>query len=118
MSSHIYRDIYLFVTRVFDVLYFRHEKYKNQYRAMFVMNCHVNKEQQLRFPETADKRRKRQKKGPSNETDPESFDTGLTQGSSSDDKYNPVTCTQCHTEVGVYDTDEVFHFFNVLASHS
>ena len=30
--------------------------------------------------------------------------------------YHPVRCTQCNTEVAVYDKDEVFHFFNVLAS--
>uniref|UniRef100_A0A2R9AEC2 E2F associated phosphoprotein n=1 Tax=Pan paniscus TaxID=9597 RepID=A0A2R9AEC2_PANPA len=32
--------------------------------------------------------------------------------------YHPVMCTECSTEVAVYDKDEVFHFFNVLASHS
>uniref|UniRef100_A0A2K5CIG2 E2F-associated phosphoprotein n=1 Tax=Aotus nancymaae TaxID=37293 RepID=A0A2K5CIG2_AOTNA len=32
--------------------------------------------------------------------------------------YDPVMCTECSTEVAVYDKDEVFHFFNVLASHS
>jgi hypothetical protein len=28
-----------------------------------------------------------------------------------------VRCTECNTVVGVYDTEEVYHFFNVLASH-
>lgn len=32
--------------------------------------------------------------------------------------YHPVLCTECSTEVAVMDKDEVFHFFNVLASHS
>jgi hypothetical protein len=31
-------------------------------------------------------------------------------------EYHPVRCTVCSTEVGVYDADEVYHFFNVLAS--
>ena len=39
-------------------------------------------------------------------------------GSASDDVYHPVVCTVCNSEVGVYDSDEVYHFFNVLASHA
>lgn len=32
------------------------------------------------------------------------------------DGYHPVRCAECNTEVAVVDTDEVFHFFNVLPS--
>jgi len=30
--------------------------------------------------------------------------------------FNPVKCAMCQTKVGVFDTDEVYHFFNVLAT--
>lgn len=32
--------------------------------------------------------------------------------------YHPVRCTECNTEVGVYDKDEIYHFFNILASRA
>ena len=28
--------------------------------------------------------------------------------------YHPVRCKHCHTDVGIFDTDEVYHFFNVI----
>ena len=36
---------------------------------------------------------------------------------SNDELYNPVTCTECNTTVGVIDQSEIVHFFNVLASY-
>jgi hypothetical protein len=27
-------------------------------------------------------------------------------------------CDQCKTEIGMYDKEEVYHFFNVVASHT
>uniref|UniRef100_A0A8C6R879 E2F-associated phosphoprotein n=1 Tax=Nannospalax galili TaxID=1026970 RepID=A0A8C6R879_NANGA len=91
-----------------------HESYKTQYRAMFVMNCSVNKEEVLRYknPENRKKRRGYKKMRPSHE---ESAGLAETQV---EEIYHPVMCTECSTEVAVYDKDEVFHFFNVLASHS
>jgi len=32
--------------------------------------------------------------------------------------YNPVRCSVCGTEVAVYDSDEVYHFFNVLSGYT
>ncbi len=32
------------------------------------------------------------------------------------DIYHPVRCKDCNTEIAVVDSDEVFHFFNVLPS--
>ena len=34
------------------------------------------------------------------------------------DRYHPVRCQDCNTEIAVMDSDEVFHFFNVLPSAS
>ncbi|KAB1277314.1 E2F-associated phosphoprotein [Camelus dromedarius] len=90
-----------------------HESYKTQYRAMFVMNCSVNKEEILRY-KTPENRKKRRghKKMKSNQDAAEQAETDM------EEIYHPVMCTECSTEVAVYDKDEVFHFFNVLASHS
>ncbi len=32
--------------------------------------------------------------------------------------FHAVKCTECNTEVGVMDKDDVVHFYNVLASHA
>lgn len=69
---------------------------------MFVLNCTVLKDEVLRYKP---KQKKHRKKGQDSSKD----------GSS--DKFNPVRCNVCNTEVAVYDKDEVFHFFNVLASN-
>ena len=45
-------------------------------------------------------------------------DTAEQTEAQAEEIYHPVMCTECSTEVAVYDKDEVFHFFNVLASHS
>ncbi|XP_002925293.2 E2F-associated phosphoprotein isoform X1 [Ailuropoda melanoleuca] len=92
----------------------RHESYKTQYRAMFVMNCSVNKEEVLRYkiPENRKKRRGPKKMRSNHEDAAEQAEAQV------EEIYHPVMCTECSTEVAVYDKDEVFHFFNVLASHS
>ncbi|KAK2879079.1 hypothetical protein QQF64_010784 [Cirrhinus molitorella] len=105
----------------------RHEKYRTQYRAMFVMNCTVNKEEVLRY-KTANKRKQnRHRKKARQESTTTSTETemessaGLTDarlaGMDEEEIYHPVNCTECSTEVAVYDKDEVYHFFNILASH-
>lgn len=84
----------------------RHDTYENQYRAMFVMNCSVKMNETLKYPlSKAEKKRlsKEQKKNAS---------------AMDEEVYHPVNCDQCSTEVGVYDKDEVYHFFNIVASHS
>ena len=83
----------------------RHELYEHQYRAMFVMNCSVDPTQQLKCPKTRDKKGKGKNKSFKTESD------------NADDLFHPVTCNRCSTQVAVYDKEEVYHFFNVLASH-
>ncbi|CAL1528417.1 unnamed protein product [Lymnaea stagnalis] len=88
----------------------RHETYKHQYRAMFVMNCTVDHSETLEFPEQAQKKKKKKSLEPGK---------ALSSGQhSSKDSFNPVKCNECNTVVGVIDKDEVYHFFNVLASHA
>ncbi|XP_055343383.1 E2F-associated phosphoprotein-like [Paramacrobiotus metropolitanus] len=82
----------------------RHEIYHQQYRAMFVRNCRVDATQTLRYKEKKHGRKRRP------------ADSGVENPEG--DVYHPVRCTECGTEVGVIDADEVYHFFNVLASHA
>lgn len=79
----------------------RHDVYKSQYRAMFVSNCKVITEETLKYPH----KNKRSKKNAENLDPP------------TEDRYSPVRCSVCNTEVAVYDEDEIYHFFNVLASY-
>eukprot|EP00262_Sarcandra_glabra_P006221 TRINITY_DN18348_c0_g1_i1.p1 TRINITY_DN18348_c0_g1~~TRINITY_DN18348_c0_g1_i1.p1 ORF type:complete len:157 (+),score=19.50 TRINITY_DN18348_c0_g1_i1:23-493(+) len=82
----------------------RHAKYLTQYRAMFVVNCKIKSDQILR-----QEKRKQSKANGRNERK---------EGSESDATFRPVCCSVCSTEVGVFDRDEVYHFFNVLSSES
>lgn len=82
-----------------------HDIYEHQYRAMFVKNCHVDTTEVLKQPLQKKKRTKKQK-------------TLDTTNNETEDNFHPVKCTECSTVVGVFDNDEVYHFFNVLASHT
>ncbi|XP_034531412.1 E2F-associated phosphoprotein isoform X2 [Notolabrus celidotus] len=97
----------------------RHDKYRTQYRAMFVMNCTVKKDEALRYknePERKPKNRKR-RRGQKTETPPDERADPRPAGMADDEVYHPVQCSECTTEVAVFDKEEVYHFFNILASH-
>lgn len=76
----------------------RHEIYRTQYRAMFVFNCNIDFSEKLKY-----KSKVRSKNRAKYDSD--------------DDKYFPVKCCICNTQVAVYDSNEVYHFFNVLSSY-
>ncbi|XP_078134218.1 E2F-associated phosphoprotein isoform X1 [Sander vitreus] len=99
----------------------RHEKYRTQYRAMFVMNCAVKKDEVLRYKtqqEVKPKKNKRKRwSGQTTETPMDVTPDPAPAGMDADEVYHPVQCTECSTEVAVFDKDEVYHFFNILASH-
>ena len=78
----------------------RHDVYRTQYRAMFVMNCSVKVDTKMKFPVKSKGGRKKKVAG------------------GQEEYYNPVTCDTCNTEVAMYDKDEIYHFFNVVASHT
>lgn len=82
----------------------RHEIYNTQYRAMFVKNCVVADKEVLKCPPSRTSA-KRRRNLPDGVDDPR-------------DLFKPVRCGVCSTEVAVYDSDEVYHFFNVIASFS
>ncbi|XP_029972670.1 E2F-associated phosphoprotein [Salarias fasciatus] len=98
----------------------RHEKYRTQYRAMFVMNCTVKRDEVLRYKSQQDgkrQRRKRRKGGGGGANPDQAPPDPAPAGMDADETYHPVRCSECSTEVAVFDRDEVYHFFNILASH-
>ena len=78
---------------------------------MFVMNCTVDQSQKLKFPlsksEMKRKNRNKKRKGQ---------DQG--QEEEEEEEFHSVKCDHCSTEVAVLDKDEVYHFFNVVPSHT
>ena len=89
---------------------------------MFVNHCKVDQSQVLHFPKkTKSKPPKKKAKVPDPATDSaaevQETPSGV-QGLDEDDRYHPVACGVCNTEIGVYDSDEVYHFFNVIASYT
>ncbi|XXG86750.1 hypothetical protein AAC387_Pa11g1582 [Persea americana] len=83
----------------------RHEKYVTQFRAMFVFNSKIKSDQILR-----QRNHKLKKTNSSIDSDKP------TKGDEKDALFRPVCCSVCSTEVGVYDEEGVYHFFNVLPS--
>ncbi|EDO36745.1 predicted protein, partial [Nematostella vectensis] len=93
----------------------RHDIYKNQYRAMFTMNCTVVADEVLKYQEQTNfgkKRRGKHKGKLVQQTDAGDTSTRTYE------TYHPVKCSECGTEVAVYDSDEVYHFFNILTSYA
>lgn len=76
-----------------------------QYRAVFVVNCKEDKDrvlQQNAIPSNLGKRMR----------DSEKKETGSTDN----ERVNLVFCSACSTEIGVVDSEEIYHFFNVIPS--
>jgi len=105
---------------------------------MFAMNCLVNYGETLRFKQHQPKgnRNKRKRKHEAEneaaatcdysnmevvETRPviggEEGEQSTTTGEE-ENSYHPVTCSNCNTRIAVFDSDEVYHFFNVISSYS
>jgi hypothetical protein len=82
---------------------FRHESIVTQYRAMFVLNCKILEVGQ-RMPKSPSRKRGN------------SAVAGSRQPIGNSEDLQPVSCSVCDTEVAVIDTDEVYHFYNVLPS--
>lgn len=89
----------------------RHEIYKTQYRAMFVSNCQLEGEKMKIEKTGKEKRRERQKVKKSGKADAPVLPDGS-------DFYTQVKCSSCGTIVAMMDSDEIYHFFNVLAGYS
>jgi len=92
----------------------RHEIYKTQYRAMFVMHCKVDRSELLRY-EKKHRGKKKKMQDCAGRLVPAECDGN---GDTDIELFNPVKCTECGTVLAVYDSDEVYHFFNILASQA
>lgn len=102
----------------------RHERYQNQYRAMFVMNCTIDATQRLRQPRAGQSGAGRLGEkafgaGSGAAGGAAAGGSGGTAGSAGAgefESFRPVACATCGAEVGVQDEDEVVHFFSVIPS--
>ena len=81
---------------------------------MFVMNCRVDTASALKFPLSKKEQKKLEhlKKKQQGKTQEEP------EGEDDDEVFKSVKCVQCSTQVAVYDSEEIYHFYNVLASQS
>ncbi|KAL3995454.1 E2F-associated phosphofamily protein [Acanthocheilonema viteae] len=95
----------------------RHDFYLNQYRAVFVENCNVVKNEVLFLPLSGKNKRKARKNAAG--VKPNAIvDPANTAMLPKEDLFHPVLCSVCATNVGVCNYEEVFHFFNVLAGYA
>ncbi|KAF6172313.1 hypothetical protein GIB67_024935 [Kingdonia uniflora] len=85
----------------------RHETYETQYRAIFVVNCKMMKNDQVSFQNQNSRKRKSRTDSGNSKVEPAPGEV-----------LRPVCCSVCSTEVGVRDKDEVYHFFNALPIES
>eukprot|EP00053_Salpingoeca_punica_P014169 m.128789 g.128789 ORF g.128789 m.128789 type:complete len:477 (+) comp16395_c0_seq4:436-1866(+) len=102
----------------------QHEEYESQFRAMFVLNCRINRGETLRYSEKKKNKKSSKKRGKGrgaaagDAMEEDDAPAGMTPVQEGGDVYNPVHCALCNTVVAVYDVDEIYHFFNVLAAEA
>lgn len=112
----------------------RHAKYYNQFRAVTGINVNVNYDVFLTLDDVSgggSRRTKGRRKGDGKTAAAASVvresgggldhrnQTAQVDGEEREDEqemFHPVSCGECDHRVGVYDVDEVFHFFGVVAS--
>lgn len=84
---------------------------------MFVLNCTTKDEESLFCP-SENKRKSRKRKREEEKAKMLDETVSIPSNAEAKDIFHPVQCSICKTEVAVVDLDEVYHFFNVLASHT
>ena len=72
---------------------------------MFVTNCHVNKSERYRYKDRMNKKNK-----------PLSSIMDGSNDQENNEGYYPVKCMTCDTHVAMMDEEEVYHFFNTIAT--
>lgn len=86
---------------------------------MFVLNCCILRDEVLKYFPKPDKRSRKRNRGKQKQIREQVVTTEAGEKSVEEqgaELYHPVRCSQCNTEVAVYDKDEIYHFFNVLTS--
>jgi hypothetical protein len=70
---------------------------------MFVFNCKTDENELLKYPKNDFKKK---------------FKKNAKKEEIEYDEFKAVHCSKCNTQVGLYEfKEEIYHFFNVLASH-
>lgn len=89
----------------------RHEIFSDQYRSMFVSNCKISCDHYITYYESTKQ----------NKLDKSKWDriavTDTAHNYDRADLFYPVYCAHCDTEVGVFDCEEIYHFYNVISSY-
>lgn len=93
------------------------------------MNCEVKRDELLYQPKSKKRGGGKKRQGDilstlrsgerlnTNEHDSKTIED-IKSTSRPEDLFYPVICCVCKTEVAVYDSEEVYHFFNTLASYA
>ncbi len=88
---------------------------------MFVFNCTIDENRIARVSTGNSQKSSKKKKKNSNKrfkADDHDPVNDEEEQESLDEILRPVLCSECGTELGVYEPkDELYHFANVLASH-
>jgi hypothetical protein len=104
----------------------RHTKYHNQYRALFVLNCRINRDEGVRMggddgEDGEDGEQGEDVEGAASGAPAGGPGTGPVYGQPTAPEGEilyPVHCTQCGGELGLYsDDEECYHLFNVFPSN-
>lgn len=99
----------------------RHQTYWNQFRAVFVKNCNVLKQKEIKY-RTDESMHELTKRKPKNERIRpwEYVDTILVEDEHNFEQeiYYPVHCGVCDTEVGIMDEEGIYHFHDVVPSEA
>ena len=90
----------------------RHHIYKTQWRAMFVQNCAVREIDAMEAPGRGGKG----SRAAANAAGPGYDGYEEEDEEEEEEVVKPVDCAVCGASVGVMDSDEVYHFFNVVPS--
>jgi|SaaInlStandDraft_6_1057023.scaffolds.fasta_scaffold34172_1 hypothetical protein len=81
----------------------RHVDYHNQFRAMFVRNCRVNMDRPMQV----------------RQVDTATANASSHQGDGIDSEtFYPVACVHCDASLGMMDTDDIYHFVDVLVTEN
>lgn len=99
----------------------RHDKYENQFRAMFVRNCRIVDDEILKVAPQENRKTKKatRKRGKRRDIEGQEVAFGNEQEKPAvEEFYKSVCCTECGTQVAVLDVDEVYHFFAAIPSYS
>jgi hypothetical protein len=85
---------------------------------MFVFNCTIDENRIASVSKSNSQKSSKEKKKNNNKRFKTDESNPVNDEESNDEILRPVLCSECATELGVYEPkEELYHFANVLASH-